>query len=98
TPGIDDHVVEPRPQQRHDPLELLDPYPCLCVRDGRCGEDRYTRAVDGQVAGGDLGIVERRFVGGKPRDVEARDQVEVGCDLPELEVEVHEQDLLSWKS
>ena len=54
--------------------------------------------MHGQVAGGDLRVVERWFVGGETSDVESRVQVEVGRDLAELEVEVDEQNLLSRKS
>ena len=88
---VDDDVVEPRPEQLDDALEVVERHAEVGLRADRGREDDEARGVARQVRARQLGIGERLLVGREAGDVVARRQVEVRRHLAELQVEVDEQ-------
>ena len=73
-------------------LEVLEGDPEVGLRPGGGGQHVEPGAVGREVRSRQLGIGQRWIVTGESGDVVARHEVQVGGDLPELEVEVDQQD------
>ena len=89
---VDQDVVEGRLHDLDDPLEVLEGDPEVGLGTGGRRQHVEPGAVGREVGSRQLGIGQRCIVTGESGDVVARHEVQVGGDLPELEVEVDQQD------